>query len=287
MKLRIAAVLALGAGLIGFAAWPLIATPTPFDTVSAATETIEAADLAICVALGFAAGFIGYLLSWPFGKQVAVLAAPAGLAVWAFRSGNIANMTQQYPTVEFRTHIYSIFMWEPVLWLLVVLAGFVGVIAAHKLFKAKTVTLTNDNPVYNKFLNPLAAFAVSVIVVVLLTPLLAQSVRLKGYAAQPSAGQIFFAVVAAFAAASFLAKLFLNADFLWTVLASGAITAVAVISWANGRAFADMADIVPPVFFTNTLTAILPIQMVAFGTIGAIGGYWLAVRYSLWKKQQP
>src|SRR3989339_2054991 len=97
MKLRIAAVMAFGAGLIGYLAWPLIAPPTHFDTISIVTETVEMTDLAICIVLGFVAGFVGYLLSWPFGRQVGVLAAPAGLAVWAFRSGNIANMTQQYP----------------------------------------------------------------------------------------------------------------------------------------------------------------------------------------------
>jgi len=287
MKLRIAIVLALGAALIGFAAWPLVAPPTPFDTASAAAKIVSLTNFAIFIALGFAVGFIGYLLSWPFGKQVAVLAAPAGLAIWAFRSGNIAGMIQEYPTLEYRTHIYSIFMWEPVLWLLVVLAGFAGVMAAHKIFKAKTVTLTNDDPIYNKFFNPIAAFAVSVITVAFLTPFLAQSVHLKGYAAQPSTAQIFFAVIVAFGAAAYISKMFLNAGFFWTVLASGAVTAVSIIFWAKERVLVDLADTVPPVFFTNPLTAILPIQMVAFGTLGAISGYWLAVRYSLWKKQQP
>jgi hypothetical protein len=32
-------------------------------------------------------------------------------------------------------------------------------------------------------------------------------------------------------------------------------------------------------FFSNAAISILPVQMVAFGTLGSITGYWLAVRY--------
>jgi hypothetical protein len=40
----------------------------------------------------------------------------------------------------------------------------------------------------------------------------------------------------------------------------------------------------PVVFFPNAVISILPVQIVAFGTLGSITGYWLAVRYNYWRK---
>jgi hypothetical protein len=40
----------------------------------------------------------------------------------------------------------------------------------------------------------------------------------------------------------------------------------------------------PLVFFSSTVISILPVQMVAFGVLGSITGYWLAVRYYYWRK---
>jgi hypothetical protein len=40
----------------------------------------------------------------------------------------------------------------------------------------------------------------------------------------------------------------------------------------------------PAAFFCNAVTSVLPVQMVAFGTLGSIAGYWLAVYYNHWRK---
>jgi hypothetical protein len=40
----------------------------------------------------------------------------------------------------------------------------------------------------------------------------------------------------------------------------------------------------PPAFFYSPVISILPVQMVAFGALGSIAGYWLAVRYDYWRK---
>jgi hypothetical protein len=42
----------------------------------------------------------------------------------------------------------------------------------------------------------------------------------------------------------------------------------------------------PAMFFSNSVLAVLPIQIVTFGTLGAIAGYWIAVRYEDWHSHE-
>ena len=85
MKLRIAAAVATGVVLIGFLAWPLVAPAEPFAVVSLLAETISIADTIALAGLAFLAGFMAYFLSWPHGREIGILAVPAGLSVWAVR----------------------------------------------------------------------------------------------------------------------------------------------------------------------------------------------------------
>ena len=82
MKLRIAAAVAAGVILIGFAAWPLAVPPDPFGVVSVLSGTITVGGALILVALAFLTGLIAYFLSWPYGREIGILAAPAGLSIW-------------------------------------------------------------------------------------------------------------------------------------------------------------------------------------------------------------
>src|SRR4030042_124496 len=91
MKLRIAAAAAIGALLIGILAWPMA---EPFSGV----EAMGSRDAAVLVVLAFVAGFIGYFVSWPFGREIGILAVPCGLAIWAVRSGSMTGLMQLNPT---------------------------------------------------------------------------------------------------------------------------------------------------------------------------------------------
>jgi hypothetical protein len=91
MKLRIAAVAAIGVLLIGILAWPYA---EPFGAVKAMGSN----GAVVLIVLAFVAGFIGYFVSWPYGRQIGILAAPSGLAIWAVRSGSMAGLIQLNPT---------------------------------------------------------------------------------------------------------------------------------------------------------------------------------------------
>jgi hypothetical protein len=48
----------------------------------------------------------------------------------------------------------------------------------------------------------------------------------------------------------------------------------------------DLVQNWPAAFFPNSVISILPIQMVAFGTLGSVAGYWMAIRYEYWRKHE-
>ena len=102
--------------------------------------------------------------------------------------------------------------------------------------------------------------------------------------AQPAVGQIVFAVLVSFGIAAFLVKKFLDASYIWPTVASALLTGFAVITCIRQDALQYLIEHYPPVFFSRVVTSILPVQMVAFGVLGSIAGYWLAVRYNYWRK---
>jgi hypothetical protein len=81
MKLRIAAAAAVGVVVIGVLAWPLAEPAEPFEAVR--MSNLGAGGAAILLALAFAVGLVGYFISWPHGREIGILAVPAGLAIWA------------------------------------------------------------------------------------------------------------------------------------------------------------------------------------------------------------
>jgi hypothetical protein len=120
---------------------------------------------------------------------------------------------------------------------------------------------------------------------------LALSVRfpdslLKGVVAQPANSQIAFAVLLAFGLCAFLAKLFLSSKAVWPAIASSIITYYFTISYAKSNVLTQLAQSWPAVFFYKPIMSVLPVQMVSFACIGAVWGYWLAVRYHIWRTEQ-
>jgi len=74
---------------------------------------------------------MGYFLSWPYGREIGILAVPAGLSLWAVKTGSIASLIQMNPTVNQRQAIFAAFKWEGLFWLALVAVGFVGVLTAQ------------------------------------------------------------------------------------------------------------------------------------------------------------
>jgi len=297
VKLKVTAALLVGIILIGLLAWPLATPVEPFGVVS-----VPAFGGAITlVGLAVLAGFIGYFLSWPHGREIGILAVPSGLAIWAVRCGNMASLMQLKPTLVQRQALFTALKWEPVFWLAIVAAGFGGVLVGQRI-SAKPEpnesqrrqascgekTDSKANIYLNLALrkgggNAIIAVVASVLIAQFCIGIFAQDIRIPDYklgsvVAQPAIGQIVFAVLVSFGIAAFAVKKFLNASYIWPTVASALVTGFAVITYVKQDILQHLIERYPPAFFSNVVISILPVQMVAFGVLGSITGYWLAVR---------
>ncbi len=287
-KLRIAAVVSLGVLLFGVFLWPLAAPEDPLLPVRA--WTIGPFRTTVLLIMAFAAGFAGYFIAWPHGREMGILAVPFGLAIWSCRSGPIRALTQIYTDTYERQTLLRSLRFEPVYWLALVAAGFAGVLAARHLRSAppkpvstaRTKTYLNTNT----YVNGVTAIVVSVIVAQFFIGVFAQNLGAAGIVAQPAVGQILFGVTAAFAAAAFVVKKFLSLGYIWPAVASIFITAFAEVVYYRGETLQRFAETQPATFFPHSVLAILPVQLVTLGALGSVIGYWLAVKYDYWRKHE-
>lgn len=278
MKLRIAAAATIGVLLIGVLAWPMA---EPFGRVGA----METRDAMVLVVLAFVAGLVGYFVSWPFGREIGILAVPSGLTIWAVRSGSMAGLIQLNPTADQRMAIMTSLKWEPFFWLTIVAAGFVGVLLARKLMPNKNQAKHEESKSGpGKYLNAIIALVCSVAIAQFCIRIIAQDVRLGSVIGQPAVGQVVFAILVSFGCAAFVAKKFLNVSYIWPSIASAFVTAVMTSIYAKDVPY--LVQNWPAAFFPNSVVSVLPVQMVTFGTLGSVAGYWMAIRYDYWRKHE-
>lgn len=284
LKLRIGAAAAVGVALIYVLPRPLIGT-----SLRAGALSYDRAVLLI--ALAFLSGLIGYFVAWPYGREIGLLAAPAGLTIWAFRSGTMGSLIQLNPTVSQRQDLAASLRLEPFLWLVIVAAGFAGVVLAQKIRPSKKSEhveqkSTSDPGMY---LNPIIALVLSAFIAYLLIGKLAQNVAMPdnihgSVMSQPAKGQIAFAVLVSFGVGAFVVRKLLNAGYIWPAIATVLVAIFSIQRYT--RELSYMAQNWPAVFFENSTSSVLPIQMVAFGTLGSFAGYWMSFRYDHWRKHE-
>jgi len=303
-KLKLTATLLVGIILIGLLA-PLgtpVVLGTPYGEPFGVISVPAFGGAITLVGLAVLAGFIGYFLSWPNGREIGILAVPSGLAIWAVRCGNMAELVRLNPTLAQRQELFAALKWEPIFWLAIVAAGFGGVLIGQRMTlkpepnkgerrQASCGEKSNSKEgprlvgTQNTYLNAIIVVVGSVFIAQFCIGIFAQDVRipdprLGSVVAQPAIGQIVFAVLVSFGIAAFIFKKFLNASYIWPTVASALVTGFAVITYVKQDTLQHLVERYPPVFFSNVVTSILPVQMVAFGALGSIAGYWLAVRYN-------
>lgn len=282
MKLRIAAAATVGIVLISILGWRL-AEPT------ATTGSVSPVGIVMLSILALIAGLIGFFVAWPHGREIGILAAPFGLAVWAVRSGSMASLMQLNPTTAQRQEVIASLKWEPMIWLLIVAAGCVGPVLCWVVLSKKKLDEkeSKTNPI--KYLNAITAVAASGVIAQFFLRVFAQDVSLIGdkeisVVAQPATGQIVFAVFASFGIAAFVVKKFLNVGYFWPIVSTLFVTLFSLSVYVKNVAY--FAGYWPATFFSNAIVSVLPVEMVAFGTLGSIAGYWMAIRFDYWRKHE-
>ncbi|MCP4261598.1 MAG: hypothetical protein GY774_29460 [Planctomycetes bacterium] len=291
MRLRIAAAAAVGVVLIGILAWPLAGSSEPLNAVLAGDISIGG--LLTLVVLAFLTGLIAYFVSWPYGREIGILAVPFGLAIWAVRSGSMTTLIQLNPAIEKRQAIFSAFKWDSAFWLALVAAGFFGVLLGQKIMSSpvKPVKQKKSESKSVQYLSVIIALVGSVFISQFCIKMFAQDVsmldsKLGAIMAQPSVGQIVFAVFVSFGIAAFAVKKFLDVSYIWPVIATVLLTVFSVSSYARQEVLQYFIKEFPSAFFVNSVISVLPVQIVAFGTLGSIAGYWMAIRYNYWRKHE-
>lgn len=291
-KLRIAAVAALGIVVIGILAWPLAAPADPLLPVRASVIGFPGTLLLLVLAL--AIGFAGYFIAWPHGREIGILGVPFGLTLWAGRSGPMQTLTQiRDETAERATLVQSLRM-EPLYWMLLVAAGFAGVLLAQRLRKAPPNKVLeadahsiSKGPAGSIYANALLALGVSVVVSHFFLGVFVQNLAMSpNVAAQPDIRQIIFGVGAAFAVAGFIVRQVLGQSYILPALSSLLVVGMAQVLHYRSSTIERFAETFPASFFPHSVFAIVPVQLVALGTLGSVLGFWIAVRYDWWRKHE-
>lgn len=291
MKLRIAAAAAVGIVLVSIVAWPYDNPPDPFGTLL--FEYIGLNGAVTLLIMSFLAGLIAYFVTWPYGLEIGILAVPFGLSIWAVRTGSVASLVQLNPALTQRQSLFAALRLEPIFWLAVVIAGFAGVTLGYKIRPGYKYQETKGKSRLsrNKYLNPIISLGVVVLLTQFCLKILAQDVmlsdnRLGSIVAQPAVGQIVFAIFVSFGIAAFVIKRYLEVGYIWSIIGSAFVTAFSIMLYVKPNQLDTLVELWPAVFFPNAVVAILPIQMVVFGTLGSISGYWMAVRYQYWREHE-
>lgn len=297
MRIRIAAAITVGIVLLGIIAWPFVSPMVPRGAITLHSGDISIADALICIVLAFASGFIAYFASWPFGSDLAPLAAPAGIALWTFRSGQMSSLLRintdltVNETVQKRQALYAVLKWESLFWLALVAAGFFGAKLAEKLLKAKKPVDDKEIGNTNKFnlISAITAIVLTVAITQFTMTVFAQDVQMHdseigSVVGQPGNGQIAFALLLSFGIAAFVAKKILDASYIFPAIAACGLAFYAVWMAAKPDVLQHMIETWPEVFYSRSTNAILPIQIVAFGAIGSVAGYWSAIKFAYWRK---
>lgn len=284
LRLRILGSMAVGAILIGFLLWPRIAPVDPFGPVTLFGGLFSPSDVILSALAALIAGAGGCLIAYPFGNVIGLLAVPAGLTVWALRGGTMRLLLLSHSTVQQRLEIYHFLRLEPLFWIVLLLFGAAGVWLASKVIQPKIDILTQDPQKSNSnWTSMIVAVLASVVIVMLTIGLFAQDVsypdaQIGKVTGQPGTRQVAFAVLASFAVAGFLIKLFLDCDHYLAVAAGPILYFFVISKTCNPQMMQYMSENWAIAYFPNALSAILPIQLIAVAPIGALAGQWLAVK---------
>ncbi len=294
MRLRIATALAIGIVLLGLGAWPLAKPLDPQGAVTLFTHNISIPDTMIFLVLAYLAGLAAWFASYPYGLEIAPIAAPAGLAVVALRTGDMTSLLRVNNTLAQRQVLYAALKWEGFFWLAICAAGYFGVLTAQKMAKRKPAENPTDkgsNSLAQKTLTIITALVATVVITQFLVRILAQDVKmfdseLGSVVGQPATLQIGFAVFVAFAIAGFVVKKFLDLNYIVGAIAAALLTLFSIMTSTKYDVLNYMVQTWPIAFYPRPGCAILPIQTVVFGVLGSIAGYWMSVKFTYWQKHK-
>jgi len=284
-KIRIAAVLAVSAVLFGWLGWRWI-NGGPLPVVASVVLAPRPGTVVLSgLLLGVLATAAGLVIGRPHGRYIAVLALPAGLAVWAWQSATMATLLARHATVEERAMLPSRLVWDVLCWAGVLVPAYLlAWLSGRAGSRAQRGKEGASDWLARPGMRAAAGVAITCAAAAVLLSLLARSEEVRGLYSNvgllcvaPAKGQGTFAVAAAFFLGALAAHQLVRAPVA-PLLAAPVVVALAVYGLSGGLAGSQVgeraAQLVP---VGLRLATILPVQYVGVGTAGALAGYWYSV----------
>jgi len=293
-KVKITLAIVVGVLIVGLLPWSMVKPASPEAAVVFFGGAVELWVIGVGVVLAFVAGILSAVLTKPYSLEIGVMAAPAGLCVYSLLSGSFSQLLRENSTLAARGAVYGALRWEGLLWLVIPAAGFLAAYLYEKKFpnsnKAILDTEVEHKGKFKKNLsfNIAASLVASVVIAHIGLGAFARDVSIDSQNAivvsQPANLQIAFACFGAFFAAGFVVKFFLHGSYIWPAIATALV--VFLEMYLNGRA--EMLEYLAKNwsigFYLTGSGAVLPVQVVGWGCLGSVVGYWSAVRFRYWRK---
>lgn len=313
VRLRLLFTVLAGVLLVGLLGWHLVEPVEPKAPVSLLNMNSVIIKCSVVLGLSLLAGFVAGLVSYPYTLELSPMAVPVGLCWWGFISGDMMHFVLLNKPLMQRQGLYSGLKFEPVFWLLVILAGFVGSSLAYWLTVKKPphkavseffsriykndyqleMGLLSEKQKRNStnWVNCLISVAASVALAQIVLKILVQSYKIADPAigiisVQPDKAQIMLGSFLTFLAIAYLLKMFLNTSYIWVIIGAAVVIGVSIFVDMQTNTLKVLVDRWPAAYFSSPILAISPVQLMACSATGAAAGYWSAVKYELWKKQE-
>lgn len=291
MRVRILAALGTGALIVGAAGYYFLRPEDPLGAISLFTGEISMVDGVFMIVLGFLAGAAATVVCYPLGTVLAPFAAPAGLGVLALFSGGIKQLLLTNDSFEQRNALYNCLRMETLLWLGVCAAGYVAALLTSRVIGKKTIVMHPEavpQKPNEQWLNALIAAAVTAGILYFTIGIFVRDIRqidekLGFVIGTPGNGQIAFGVFVSAGLAAFFVKRFLRAHFIAVIVGALALYIGMFTKFIGSETLNHMVQTWPVDFFPHAIDAITPLQFVPFTILGAMTGYWIAIR----SLQQP
>lgn len=293
-KVKITLAIVVGVLIVGLLPWSMVKPASPEGAVVFFGGEVDIWVIGVGAVLAFLAGLLSAVLTRPYSLEIGVMAAPAGLCVYSLFSGSFSGLLRENNDIAARGAVYGGLRGEGFLWLVIPAAGFLAAYLYEKKFpNANKAILDTEEEHKGKFgknllFNIAAALVASVVIAHIGIGAFVRDVAINAQSAivigEPANLQIAFGCFAAFFAAGFVVKFFLHASYIWPAIATSLV--VFLEMYLNGRA--DVVEYLaknwPIGFYLTGSGAVLPVQVVGWGCLGAVVGYWSAVRFRYWRR---
>ena len=303
IKIKAAVVIAFSCGLFSIVGWPWVLPWEPEGALTVVLHDRPAIVMFTLVGFSLIVTIVGFLVGTPYGREIGLIAVPAGLCTWSFMTGRIDRLLLIHHELPDRLGLFRWLAADVLVWYVPIVVSYLLLFCVAKM-KADRSSLSNDvlddkvkaerqrndriaNILFSSAsLRRMAAFIFGCVASMLLLKILAQSghVRLPDQpdvvlGTVPARGQIIFSVAAAFGVATFAAHQVFRAR-LWSFLPIPGAVALTVYLSAAQEGVIQIAAQHGTTFMPASLThfLILPVQYVGIGTMATIAGYWFSIR---------